>query len=70
MIPIKTNLYKASLALKGITQEDLAKLMGMSSSTLIRKIKNDTFTLEEAKRMAEILDLTNPTEFFFDNLGT
>ncbi len=64
------NLFKAALAKEGYTQERLAKEMSIGTSTLIRKVKNNSFTMAEAERIVEILNIRNPSEIFFDNSVT
>lgn len=67
---MNNNLFKAALAKEGYTQGRLAKEMGISNSTLIRKKKTDTFTTAEAEKIVAILKIPNPNEIFFDNLVT
>ena len=59
--------FRATLAINDYTQSRLAKEMNMSESTMVRKVKNDSFTLEEAKKMASILHIPNLGEFFLSN---
>jgi transcriptional regulator with XRE-family HTH domain len=67
---VNKNLFKAALAKEGYTQERLAKEMSIGTSTLIRKVKNNSFTMAEAERIVEILNIRNPSEIFFDNSVT
>ena len=53
---------------KKITQVQLAKLLGIDPSTLNRKINNkngDNLTVKEVQKIMNILDINNPTEYFF-----
>ena len=53
---------------KKITQVQLAKLLGIDPSTLNRKINNkngDNLTVKEVQKIINILDINNPTEYFF-----
>ena len=67
---MNNNLFKAALAKEGYTQNRLAKEMGISNSTLIRKKKTDTFTTAEAERIVASLKIPNPNEIFFGNAVT
>lgn len=44
-----------ALAYKGISQAALARAIGMSPSNFNQKIKRDTFTDEELKKIADAL---------------
>lgn len=57
--------FKAELARAGYTQAKLAQDLKMAESTLTRKIKRNSFTLEEAEKITSILAIQNPCEIFF-----
>lgn len=63
------NLFRAAMAAQGITQYKLADMLGVAQSTIIRKIKNDSFTIEEAKRIIKILKIKEPEKIFFDDMA-
>lgn len=67
---MNVNLYRASLAAKGYTQYQLARLLGVSESTLIRKLKTGSFSLREVKRIMEILEISDPRPIFFTQKDT
>lgn len=58
-------LFRAALARRGYTQQKLAKEIEMAESTMVRKIKNDSFTIQEANKIIDILSIDNPEEIFF-----
>lgn len=65
---INTQKIKAKMTEKKITQVQLAKLIGIDPSTLNRKINNkngDNLTVKEVQKIMNILDINNPTEYFF-----
>lgn len=64
---INTQKIKAKMTESKITQEQLASKIGINPSTLNRKINNSegTLTVKEAKNIADILGIKNPSEYFF-----
>ncbi|WP_300382105.1 helix-turn-helix transcriptional regulator, partial [Clostridium sp.] len=61
-----SSVIKAARNLRGYTQEDLAKCIGISTRTYGRKESNpDSFTVSEIKKIAEILNVEK--EIFFKN---
>lgn len=60
------NLYWAALAAKGYTQYQLARVIGVSESTLIRKLKMESFSLREVKRIMDVLEISDPRPIFFN----
>lgn len=57
---VNTNLLKAKLKEKGLTQEDAAKKIGMNPSTFNRKINNENgeaMTVKEANDLSDILEI-------------
>lgn len=68
MTEAQVRILKAEMLLKHLTMKDMAKIMGINTSTLYRKLvcKKD-FTLAEAKNIAKVLKLSGKqtTEIFF-----
>ena len=58
-------MYRAALAKCGMSQQDLAKKLGIAESTLISRVKKDTLTVGDANNMIALLDIDNPAEIFF-----
>ena len=50
---------------RGYTQQRLAKEIGISESTFSRKVRNNSFGIQEAEQIAQILRV-NPAEIFFN----
>lgn len=62
---IKINELKAEIVKKGYSQEDMAKLIGVTPKTFYLKMKNGVFKSDEIQTMIEKLDITDPTAIFF-----
>lgn len=67
---INIHKLKAKLKEKNMTQEELAKRIGIDSSTLSKRMndpRGDNFTIEEATKMIEILSISGDevTQIFF-----
>ncbi len=66
---MNTPKFKALLVAQQLSIEDLATKIGVDKSTIYRKIASngDNFTVGEAKRIAEILDLSaeDSAQIFF-----
>lgn len=59
--------FRSELVLKGITIGELAKMLGISASTIHRKIqRGGAFNRDEISRIMDILELDDPREIFFD----
>lgn len=60
---INSNLLKSHMALHSVTQLEMANKLGISISTLNKKIANKThFTIEEAKQICSILQISDNGE--------
>lgn len=64
---IRVNKLKARMVEREMTVGDVADKMGISQSTLYRKMKTGKFSVGEVKQMSEILGLSTReiTEIFF-----
>jgi len=62
---INANLIRARIVELGMTQEQVAKKMQISPKTLSIKMKTGSFGLDEADKMIEILQITEPAKYFF-----
>ena len=57
---IQKNILKSRLSLKGKTQKDLAKALGLSKVSVSKKVNGLLrFSLPEVKKVKDYLDLTN-----------
>ena len=62
---LNVNALKAEIVRNGTTQKKLAAEIGMSEATFIRKMKNNAFGTEEAKKMIDRLHIADPYSIFF-----
>ena len=62
---MQTRLLKAEMVKKKYTQAELAKAIGIAPNTLNRKLLGQReFTVSEAKKICDVLDIENPVEIF------
>lgn len=67
---MNVNILKAKMIEKEISMEDMARMSGMSVSTLYRKLKADgEFSIKEASDIAKSLNLNyqDVMKIFFDH---
>ena len=67
---VKVNRLKGLIVEKQVTQEVVAESIGVNRSTFYRKMKNNgDFSLEEAKKIKNVLDLTTEeaVDIFFND---
>ena len=62
---INENLLKASYVAKGLTQEEVAEKLGITTNTFRYKIKNNTLDVRQMDVLIDLLDIKNPIEIFF-----
>lgn len=55
---LDVNKLKGKLIEKGYTVERISLELGINSSTFYRKLKNDSFAINEADKIVSILSLT------------
>lgn len=61
------NRLKGRMREKGFSQKNLAKSIGIAESTLNQKLNNKLdFGLNEAFMICGILDIQDPTDYFFN----
>lgn len=61
-----TNLLKGNITAAGYTQEQFAKILGISTQSLNYKLNNvREFKVSEITRICEVLNITNKDEYFF-----
>lgn len=67
VITVNPNLLKGKMAEKGVNQTELARAIGISTNSMSRKLSGKReFQLSEAVAISKFLELTNPSEIFFD----
>lgn len=62
---ILVNELKGKIVAKGLTQEEVAKELGITHKTFATRLKKGFFTTLEIEKMIKILELKNPWEIFF-----
>ena len=62
---INANLIRAKIVENGMTQEQVAKEMGISAKTFSIKMNNGKFGLHEAEKLIQILKIEEPAKYFF-----
>ena len=64
---LNVNKLKGKIVEKGFSIEKLSQILGINPSTFYRKIKNNSFEIEEADAIVKELGLssTEATEIFF-----
>lgn len=56
---------KAEIVRAGYTQAEVAKLIGISETTMSRRMNSKDFGLEEAEKLIKLLNIQNPQDIFF-----
>lgn len=64
---IDTNALKGIIVAQGLTQEKVAKHIGMNPKTFGRKMKKGVFGSDEMEAMIELLSIKDPMRIFFAN---
>ena len=62
---IKTDELRGIIAKNGLSQTDVAKMIGVTPKTFYEKMKNGVFGSDEIQIMIDNLDIKNPIEIFF-----
>lgn len=61
---MKRNRLAAAIVEQGLTQKDVAKMLGISPKTFYEKMKKGVFGTDEVVKMVEILKLKDPVDIF------
>lgn len=61
---MKTRLLKAEFVKAGVTQKQVAKAIGMSEATMIRRLKEGKFGTDEAEKITEFCKIEDPASIF------
>lgn len=66
---IAKNEIKGLIRARGMTQADVAKMMGIHETTLSRKLNKGILNSNEIEAMINILNIKNPASIFFWSLS-
>lgn len=61
---MKVNKLRGIIAERGMTQEKVAKAIGISSKTFYLKMKKGVFGTDEVERMIKLLAINNAEDIF------
>lgn len=62
---IKTDELRGEIAKNGLSQSDVAKMIGVTPKTFYEKMKNGVFGSDEIEIMIEKLNIQDPMAIFF-----
>lgn len=62
---IRTQELKAELVRNRMTQQDMAKILGVTPRTFYARMKKGKFGSDDIKKMIDTLHIDNPGEIFF-----
>lgn len=62
---IKTDELRGEIAKNGLSQSDVAKMIGITPKTFYEKMKNGVFGSDEIEIMIEKLNIRDPMAIFF-----
>lgn len=60
------NALKAEIVKNGYTQEQVAKMVGLSGTTFYRRMRDGNFGLDTVNELIRILEIREPGPIFFD----
>jgi len=64
---ILVNELKGCIVAKGLTQEEVANALKITSKTFGKKLKKGVFKSDEIEKMIKLLDIKDPIAIFFAN---
>lgn len=64
---LNRNALRAEIVRNGLTQKDVASMLGISEKTFISRMKKGTFGTDEAAILIKNLHIANPVDIFFAN---
>ena len=62
---INANALKGQIVANGLTQEDMARIIGITPKTFYSKMKKGVFGSDEIQTMIDTLHIENPADIFF-----
>ena len=66
---IATDKLRGIISERGFSQRQVAKNLGMSEKTFYAKMKKGVFDSDEMQQMVDLLQIPNPADVFFANIG-
>lgn len=63
------NALRAEFVRNGMTQKDIAKMLGISEKTFISRMKKGVFGTDEVEIMVDKLNIKNWQKIFFAKVG-
>lgn len=67
---IDTNALRGVIAANGMSQQDVAKEIGIAPKTFYSKMKKGVFGSNEMEAMIDLLSIENPQAIFFAKKST
>ncbi len=67
---VNVNELRAAIARQGMTQAQVAGLLGISAKTFYSKMKKGVFLSNEMEQLMGVLQIENPMAVFFDGKVT
>lgn len=64
---MKTAKLRGIIVAKGMTQEQVARRIGMSPKTFYNKMKKGVFGTDEVLAMIDLLGIDDPADIFLNN---
>lgn len=64
---MKTTRLKALIMEAGMTQQDVARHLGITPKTFYAKMKKGVFGTDEVTEMIDLLKIQNPAEIFLES---
>ena len=64
---MKTDKLRGIIVSKGLTQEQVAKKIGISPKTFYNKMKRGVFGTDEVIAMVDLLEIDDPADIFLSN---
>lgn len=62
---VNTSKLRGIMAEKGLTGQDMAKVIGKTPKTFYTKMKEGVFDSNEIEAIVDALSITNPIDIFF-----
>jgi hypothetical protein len=67
---VATDKLRGVIAERGLSQRKVAEHLGMTGKTFYTKMKKGVFDSDEMSEMISFLNIPNPGEIFFAEVGT